>query len=73
MRSTTIVRSFEQAQDMVRRSGGTPQLIAAYQQCPLPLDSAKIMHRRLVDVAADTRNIPTFYNPGGGPAEAGNQ
>ena len=41
------VRSFEQAQDMVRR-GGTLQLIAAYQQRPLPLDSAKIMHRRLV-------------------------
>ena len=41
------VRSFEQAQDMVRR-GGTLQLIAAYQQRPLPLHSAKIMHRRLV-------------------------
>ena len=41
------VRSFEQAQDMVR-CGGTLQLIAAYQQRPLPLHSAKIMHRRLV-------------------------
>ena len=41
------VHSFEQAQEMVRRRG-TVQLIAAYQQRPLPLDSAKIMHRRLV-------------------------
>ena len=41
------VRSFEQAQEMVRRRG-TIQLIAAYQQRPLPLHSAKIMHRRLV-------------------------
>ena len=41
------VRSFEQAQRMVRR-GGTLQLIAAYQQRPLPLHSAQIMHRRLV-------------------------
>ena len=41
------VQSFEQAQDMVRR-GGTLQLIAAYQQRPLPLHTLKIMHRRLV-------------------------
>ena len=41
------VRSFEQAQDMVRRRG-TIQLIAAYQQRPLPLHTLKIMHRRLV-------------------------
>ena len=41
------VRSFEQAQEMVRRRG-TIQLIAAYQQRPLPLHTLKIMHRRLV-------------------------
>ena len=41
------VRSFEQAQEMVRRRG-TIQLIAAYQQRPLPLHTPKIMHRRLV-------------------------
>ena len=41
------VQSFEQAQDMVRRQG-TLQLIAAYQQRPLPLHTLKIMHRRLV-------------------------
>lgn len=41
------VKSFEQAQEMVRKKG-TIQLIAAYQQVPLPLDSSKIMGRRLV-------------------------
>lgn len=41
------VRSFEQAQEMVRLRG-TIQLIAAYQQRPLPLRTQKIMHRRLV-------------------------
>ena len=41
------VRSFEQAQDMVRLRG-TIQLIAAYQQRPLALHTLKIMHRRLV-------------------------
>ena len=41
------VSSFEQAQEMVRRRG-TIQLIAAYQQRPLPLHTQKIMHRRLV-------------------------
>lgn len=41
------VRSFEQAQEMVRLRG-TIQLIAAYQQRPLPLRTPKIMHRRLV-------------------------
>ena len=40
-------KSFEQAQDMVR-SKGTIQLIALYQQAPLPLYSSKIMHKRLV-------------------------
>ncbi|MCZ6676896.1 MAG: zinc-binding dehydrogenase [Candidatus Poribacteria bacterium] len=41
------VKSFEQAQDMVRR-GGTIQLIALYQQAPLQLHASKIMHKRLV-------------------------
>ena len=41
------IKSFEQAQEMVRKKG-TIQLIAAYQQAPLPLDSAKIMGKRLV-------------------------
>ncbi|MAF12438.1 hypothetical protein CMK11_18485 [Candidatus Poribacteria bacterium] len=41
------VRSFEQAQDMVR-ARGTLQLIALYQQAPLALHSARIMNRRLV-------------------------
>ena len=41
------VKSFEQAQDMVRRKG-TIQLIALYQQAPLPLHSSKIMSKRLV-------------------------
>ena len=41
------VKSFDQAQDMVRR-GGTLQLIALYQGEPLPLDSSKIMSKRLV-------------------------
>ncbi|MCZ6680696.1 MAG: zinc-binding dehydrogenase [Candidatus Poribacteria bacterium] len=41
------VKSFEQAQDMVRPRG-TIQLIALYQQAPLPLYSSKIMGRRLV-------------------------
>ena len=36
------VKSFEQAQDMVRRKG-TIQLIALYQQAPLPLHSSKMM------------------------------
>ena len=41
------VKSFGQAQDMVRVRG-TIQLIALYQQAPLQLDSSKIMNRRLV-------------------------
>ena len=41
------IRSFEQAQDMTRRFG-TIQLIALYQQAPLPLHSSKIMSKRLV-------------------------
>ena len=41
------VKSFEQAQDMVRRKG-TLQLIALYQGAPLPLHSSKIMSKRLV-------------------------
>ena len=41
------VKSFEQAQDMVRRRG-TLQLIALYQGEPLPLHSSKIMSKRLV-------------------------
>ena len=41
------VKSFGQAQDMVRVRG-TIQLIALYQQAPLQLESSKIMNRRLV-------------------------
>jgi len=41
------VKSFDQAQDMVRPRG-TLQLIALYQQAPLALHSGKIMNRRLV-------------------------
>ena len=41
------IESFEQAQEMVR-ARGTIQLIAVYQQAPLPLHAAKIMHKRLV-------------------------
>ncbi len=41
------VKSFEQAQDMVCRKG-TIQLIALYQGAPLPLDSSKMMSKRLV-------------------------
>jgi threonine dehydrogenase-like Zn-dependent dehydrogenase len=41
------VKSFEQAQDMVRRKG-TIQLIALYQQAPLLLHASKIMSKRLV-------------------------
>ena len=41
------IKSFEQAQEMVRVRG-TIQLIALYQQAPLQLDSSKIMNRRLV-------------------------
>ena len=41
------VKSFEQAQDMTRQFG-TIQLIALYQQSPLPLHSSKIMSKRLV-------------------------
>ena len=41
------VRSFEQAQDMVRQFG-IVQLIALYQQKPLPLHSSKMMSKRLV-------------------------
>lgn len=41
------VKSFEQAQDMTRQFG-TIQLIALYQQAPLPLHSSKIMSKRLV-------------------------
>ncbi len=41
------VKSFEQAQDMTRQFG-TIQLIALYQQAPLPLHSAKMMSKRLV-------------------------
>ncbi len=41
------VKSFEQAQDMVRQHG-IIQLIALYQQKPLPLHSSKMMNKRLV-------------------------
>ena len=41
------INSFEQAQDMTRRFG-ILQLIALYQQAPLPLQSSKIMSKRLV-------------------------
>jgi threonine dehydrogenase-like Zn-dependent dehydrogenase len=41
------VKSFEQAQDMVAQRG-TIQLIALYQQQPLPLHASKIMQKRLV-------------------------
>ena len=41
------IKSFGQAQDMVRVRG-TIQLIALYQQAPLQLESSKIMNRRLV-------------------------
>lgn len=41
------INSFEQAQDMTRRFG-TIQLIALYQQAPLPLHSSKMMSKRLV-------------------------
>ena len=41
------VKSFAQAQDMVRVNG-TLQLIALYQGAPLPLDASKFMNRTLV-------------------------
>ncbi len=41
------IKSFEQAQDMTRRFG-ILQLIALYQQAPLPLHSSKIMSKRIV-------------------------
>jgi threonine dehydrogenase-like Zn-dependent dehydrogenase len=41
------VKSFEQAQDMTRQFG-TIQLIALYQQAPLPLHSSKMMSKHLV-------------------------
>ena len=41
------VTSFEQAQEMTRQMG-TIQLIALYQQKPLPLHSSKMMSKRLV-------------------------
>ena len=41
------IRSFEQAQQMVRR-GGTLHLVALYQGGPLPLDSSRIMNKRLL-------------------------
>ena len=41
------IRSFQQAQDMVR-TGGTIHLISLYQGGPLPLDSGKIMNKRLL-------------------------
>lgn len=41
------VKSFEQAQDMVRQRG-TLQLISLYQGAPLPLYSSKIMNKRLL-------------------------
>ena len=41
------IKSFEQAQDMVR-SHGTIHLIALYQGGPLPLHSGKIMSKRLI-------------------------
>ena len=41
------VKSFEQAQDMVKQFG-IIQLIALYQQKPLPLHSSKMMSKRLV-------------------------
>ena len=41
------IKSFEQAQDMVRHQG-TLHLIALYQGAPLPLYSGKIMNKRLL-------------------------
>ena len=41
------INSFAQAQEMTRRFG-TLQLIALYQQGPLPLHADKIMSKRLV-------------------------
>ena len=41
------ITSFEQAQDMTRPFG-TIQLIALYQQAPLPLHASKMMRKRLV-------------------------
>ena len=41
------IKSFEQAQDMVRQFG-IIQLIALYQQKPLPLHSSKMMNKRIV-------------------------
>ena len=49
------IKSFEQAQEMARTKG-TIQLIAAYQQAPLPLHSGKIMHKRLI--AGDVSDVP---------------
>lgn len=49
------IDSFEQAQEMVRAKG-TIQLVAAYQQAPLPLHSGKIMHKRLI--AGDVTDVP---------------
>ena len=49
------IHSFEQAQEMVRAKG-TIQLVAAYQQAPLPLHSGKIMHKRLI--AGDVTDVP---------------
>ena len=54
------INSFEQAQDMVRAKG-TIQLIAAYQQAPLPLHSSKIMHKRLI--AGDVSDVPQSQRP----------
>jgi len=41
------IRSFEQAQQMVAR-GGTLHLVALYQGGPLPLDSSRMMNKRLL-------------------------
>ncbi|MDE0041474.1 MAG: zinc-binding dehydrogenase [Candidatus Poribacteria bacterium] len=49
------IDSFEQALEMVRAKG-TIQLVAAYQQAPLPLHSGKIMHKRLI--AGDVTDVP---------------
>ncbi len=41
------IRSFEQAQDMVRPRG-TLQLISLYHGAPLPLHASKVMNRRII-------------------------
>jgi len=41
------IKSFQQAQDMVR-AGGVIQLIALYHEAPLPLDSSRVMGKLIV-------------------------